>query len=157
LSRRLAATGCTTCREYLNLLKSRPEEYDRLINSLTIKVSRFFRDPHVFRVLAREVLPRLAGAASYLCVWSAGCAQGQEAYSMAILLEHIKETRFPSLKARVVATDIDRDSLVGLGEYPVEMLAEVDSYFLKKYFRREGSRYRIRGPRCLFWTCSCQI
>ncbi|MEW5762234.1 MAG: protein-glutamate O-methyltransferase CheR [Bacillota bacterium] len=151
LLRRLSATGCRTFREYLDLLEGEPAECERLVASLTIKASRFFRDARVFDLLAQEVLPHLAREKAargepYLSAWCAGCAQGQEAYSLAILLDRLRLGGcHPGLKIYVVATDIDSAALdfAREGIYLEEMLEEVEGTLREAYFHHEGSRYLI--------------
>lgn len=87
---RLHVTGCETYWDYILLLNRDPEEYNRLIGSLTIKVSEFFRDSGVFDLLAEVVIPEIidqkkARGSKKIRVWSCGAAFGQEAYSVTML------------------------------------------------------------------------
>jgi len=87
---RLHVTGCETYWDYILLLNRDPEEYNRLIGSLTIKVSEFFRDSGVFDLLAEAVIPEIiaqkkARGSRKIRAWSCGAAFGQEAYSVTIL------------------------------------------------------------------------
>ena len=97
---RMSATGHASVAEYARQLESDPEEYAKLISSLLIKVTEFFRDPKVFQYLRDQVLPGLVDEAiahgRQLRVWSAGCSTGEEAYSLAIPVAEALGTR-PSL------------------------------------------------------------
>ena len=114
LRRRLAirqrALGLHRLARYAPRLESQPGEMDRLINALTVNVSEFFRNPAVFAVLESEVLPalwrecRLEGRA--LRCWSAGCATGEEIYSVAILLHR---AGVPAEHVMLLGTDIDHE------------------------------------------------
>src|SRR4030095_9200804 len=93
---RMGANGHTSLAAYAKQLESDPEEYAKLISSLLIKVTEFFRDPKVFDHLRTQTLPMLIEGAHkegrQLRVWSAGCSTGEEAYSLAItLLEALDE------------------------------------------------------------------
>src|SRR5512142_839651 len=86
ISVRMRIKGAATFEEYGYLLDDDPLEYDRLIATLTINVSRFFRNPETFATIATRVLPELAeDFGPVIRVWSAGCAAGEEAYSLAVL------------------------------------------------------------------------
>src|SRR5205823_7107415 len=86
LQRRLAATGVADLEQYVRYLQRHPDEYQRLVSSFLIKVTEFFRDPELFTYLRERLLPDLIAAARQhgkeLRIWSAGCATGEEAYSL---------------------------------------------------------------------------
>jgi two-component system CheB/CheR fusion protein len=87
IARRLFARGAETYDHYARILDKDPDEYARLFNDLTINVTRFFRDPVPFKALEQMVIPALThGLSKNIRVWSAGCASGQEPYSIGILL-----------------------------------------------------------------------
>ena len=122
--------GATTLAGYAKQLESDPEEYARLISSLLIKVTEFFRDPKVFDYLREQILPALIEDARHdgrqLRVWSAGCSTGEEAYSLAITLSEAIGDDGP-VDVRVFATDIDRDAIAFArrGLYPPAALQNV--------------------------------
>jgi chemotaxis methyl-accepting protein methylase len=101
--------------DYAALLDADGGEYDRLLDALTINVTKFFRNWGTFATLQRTIIPALwAQSNSALNVWSAGCASGEEAYSLAVLFRHHAAAAGASERAhrvRVLGTDIDRDSL----------------------------------------------
>ncbi|MFH0914186.1 MAG: CheR family methyltransferase [Chloroflexota bacterium] len=114
LERRLRATETGTYSAYMGFLDRHPEEYQKLAEELTIKVSGFFRNPCTFEELARLVLPEILSrkksrGEGTLRFWSAACAGGEEPYSLAMLLR--QQGTVPGWKALIHATDISRQAL----------------------------------------------
>jgi two-component system CheB/CheR fusion protein len=111
---RMNATAQSSVATYAALLESDPEEYARLVNSLLIKVTEFFRDPELFEYLRDKVLPELIGEVRLdrrdLRIWSAGCSTGEEAYSLAIIVAEAlgEDAAWPDV--RIFATDIDKEA-----------------------------------------------
>src|SRR4026207_1772535 len=100
ISVRMRIKGAATFDEYGLILDDDPLEYDRLIATLTINVSKFFRKPETFASNATKAIPDLtAGSAPLIRVWSAGCASGEEAYSLAVLCHQHLEDRGPANKS----------------------------------------------------------
>ncbi|MGC8667580.1 MAG: CheR family methyltransferase [Chthonomonadales bacterium] len=97
----------TDLDDYCRLLEGSPQERAAFLDSLTPNVSEFFRDPSCWAWLAEHVLPGLLGAGRALKLWSAGCASGAEAYSLAMLLEDLS----PGVPHFLLATDVDRQVL----------------------------------------------
>lgn len=132
---RMRAKGTLSHTEYAGILDADPREYERLLRSLTINVTKFFRNWETFSVLGQKVIPALwERGERELRVWSAGCASGEEPYSVGILMhKHATETNDRSqLEAvSIVGTDIDADCLgeaerafygeSALGDTPVEL------------------------------------
>lgn len=141
--RRMESAGIHELRLYAELLRRDPAEREALRSLLVVTVSRFFRNANVFRILSQEVLPRLAAAGRPVAIWSAGCAGGEEPYSIRIAWEELPGGK-PRL--RLVATDIDPVSLqrAAAGRYPPSSLREVPEALRRKYFGREGDSYRVR-------------
>ncbi|MFH1673516.1 MAG: protein-glutamate O-methyltransferase CheR [Pseudomonadota bacterium] len=148
LERRAALTGAGDCREYADILESDPEEFKRLIKELTIKVSRFFRNHYVFERLSDEILPDLFESKKdddnrSLRVWCAGCAFGEEVYSVAISLSdymHKSDKNMMDYNISIFGTDIDDEALdrARLGVYNNEAVAEVRKKILDTYFTCDG-------------------
>ncbi len=141
ISQRLSATGQRHMGAYLQHIQTHPEELDRLVDVLTINVSRFFRNALVFEYLADKILPLLIQAKirsgdHTLRVWSAGCAFGEEAYSMAILIRELSYRENPHLSLNIFATDIDKGALSKARKalYTFESIKEVKYGLLKRYF-----------------------
>ncbi len=143
LQMRMRATGSADYTSYAQHLRRHPEEYGELVNELTITVTEFFRDPDTWVTLKDRVLPEMLAAKAErgltgVRVWSAGCATGEEPYSLAICFREAQRARkeFFGLNVKIYATDLDRESLkrAKLGQYgKVSMLPGVDE---RAYFRR---------------------
>jgi len=113
---RLDLAGCANYWDYILLLNKDPQEYDRLIECLTIKVSEFFRDTKVFDLLGDVIIPEIVSkkqtlGARMIRAWSCGTAHGQEAYSMAILFCESLGPRLDDFDIKILATDIDKKVL----------------------------------------------
>jgi two-component system CheB/CheR fusion protein len=144
VDRRQKARGCGNVAAYLSLVSSDRGEFDRLVEALVIPFTGFFRDPHVFRKLAAEVLPALTGGKSHVRAWVVGAASGEEAYTVAFLLaETAGQKRGVSFE--VIASDLDERSVaVGReGLYPEPALEAVPPDFRARYFRREAGGMRV--------------
>ena len=141
LAVRMRARGVGTLGEYARLLDTDSGEYQHLLDALTITVTKFFRNRGVWDALAADVLPGLWHArAGPLRCWSAGCATGEEPYTLAILLlEQVAvgaERGGRSLAACIDATDLDRESLAraARGVYPETALVETSPAIVARYF-----------------------
>lgn len=148
LDRRLHSAGVTDYRSYLQYLNENPHEMEGLIDTLTIKVSHFFRNPFVFEAIKKVVLPDFIESrhGDGLRVWSAGCARGEEAYSMAILLNEIMREELLFTYLFILATDIDKNALDD-GQnalYTNEALSEIKKGYFDRYFTAEGDSYRLK-------------
>ena len=143
IQHRLHLAGCATYWEYIILLNRDPQEYDRLIESLTIKVSEFFRDPQVFEILGDKIIPEIISqkqtrGTKNIHAWSCGAAFGQEAYSMAMLFFEILGRGLNDFYIKILATDIDKDALekAPWGSYDRRGLGKMAAHLLFKYFTR---------------------
>jgi chemotaxis methyl-accepting protein methylase len=127
---RMISAGAPTFSEYLHRLTSAPEETDALIERLTIKVSHFFRNRSMFDALRSAIEDRLEERVP-LAVWSAGCGCGEEAYSLAMLLDELGRST-----ASILATDIDRSalSIARAGRYPFAPLDGLEDHERARYF-----------------------
>src|SRR5262252_4238803 len=147
--RRMDARGLRSLSEYRDYLELEPEEFTRLFDSLLINVTGFFRDPQAWEALREEVLPELLSAKSArrpLRVWSAGCATGEEAYTLAIVLAEAMGLEDFISRVKIYATDLDEDALgeARAGVYTERQIAEVDEELRRKYFEANGSKYSFR-------------
>ena len=146
---RMVATARPTLKEYSEYLKSNPEEYARLVNSLLIKVTEFFRDPKVFEYLREKVLPDLIAEARAeqreLRIWSAGCSTGEEAYSMAIAVAETLGDKHSWPEVRIFATDIDRQAVAFArrGIYSLPTLKALPAGTLERYFAKVDGGYEV--------------
>ncbi len=147
---RVRATNSDSYGAYLKLLKKDPQEYEFLLDTLTVNVSEFFRNPETFRIIEKEIIPSLIKNRSGLLIrsiriWSAGCAAGEEAYSLAILLHRILKNDFNKYRIRIIGTDIDSKSLekAKKGVYDQNSLKNLDPSTKKCYFLKQGDNYQI--------------
>lgn len=135
---RMLRVHADTYGGYLDCLRTDPDEAGLLLERLTIKVSRFFRNAPVFDALRSTVLPELARKCpgAPLRVWSAGCGNGEEAYTMAIILSELAEAGCIQ-DFTILATDIDPMALnvARTGIYPSEVLEEVPDATRERWFR----------------------
>ena len=150
VARRMEATARQTLAGYSSLLAQDEPEARALLGTLSVTFSEFFRNPLAFALLEQCVLPKLAArnraaGAAELRVWSAGCAAGQEAYSLAILLEEMSGARDTGLPYRVFATDISEPSLAAarLGAYDAASVQQVRLRHLRDHFAQEGPVYTV--------------
>jgi chemotaxis protein methyltransferase CheR len=176
IAQRLTATSCKDLSDYLSYLQGSAAEIDRLLDVLTINVSRFFRDTLTFELIANRILPAVILEKTWrqdhsLRIWSAGCAQGEEPYSLAMIIhELLEKTGNPSLinqersagnrnsmspcflqkegfaiNLHIFATDIDSGALTDAGKavYPLTSLENIKHGLLARYFRPEGASFRL--------------
>ncbi|MBN1484490.1 MAG: protein-glutamate O-methyltransferase CheR [Chloroflexia bacterium] len=111
---RLRARDCADYAAYARLLRQEPQEYRPLLDALTINLTRFFRDGSTFQALEERILPQLLAARSAerrLRVWSAGCAAGEEPYSLAIMLRELLGPALSRWQMELLATDMDETML----------------------------------------------
>lgn len=139
--RRMESAGIHEFHRYMDRLRRDPEELSALRAILVVTISRFFRNARVFRFLSSEILPRLAEN-SRPVAWSAGCASGEEPYSVRMAWEEMPGEK-PGLL--LLATDVDPACLerAEAGWYPESSLRELPPDFRRKYFTREGNLYRV--------------
>lgn len=148
LAIRMRARGMHRFSDYGALLRQDKAEYEKLLSVLTINVSKFFRNPEVWRLLEREVVPALFTLeVPEVRVWSAGSAGGEEAYSIAILLREyaLKHRMLNRLRRfKILGSDIDREILevARRGEYNETALSETPDSVRDRWFS-PGPRYRL--------------
>ena len=149
ISRRMAITQVGNLRDYLDYLRAHPDETAEVVKTFLIKVTGFFRDPEAFDFLRRAVLPELIDKAKQndriLRIWSAGCATGEEAYSMALLIADLLGPDFPEWSVKIFATDLAADaiSFARRGQYPENVLSELPDDYRDRFFERVDHGYRI--------------
>lgn len=147
IQRRLAMRQSADIEEYASRLSDDSLELNSLYRDLLIGVTHFFRDPAAFQVLEEKVIPEIVERAGNeeIRIWVAGCATGEEAYSIAILLHECfaKLERPPLFK--LFATDVHNRSLeiASVGEYGAESVAGVSEARLNRYFERHGDKFIV--------------
>ncbi|HEV2703545.1 MAG TPA: CheR family methyltransferase, partial [Steroidobacteraceae bacterium] len=148
VGRRMAVVNAATLEDYTAKLKDDPAEIGLLFRDLLIRVTGFFRDQETFQVLADKVIPQLfAGrmADATVRVWVPGCATGEEAYSLAILLREQMDRLPICPKVQVFATDIDDAAIetARLGRYPTALLEGMSEPRLRRFFRASHAGYNV--------------
>ncbi len=151
LGRRMAVHNIDSVARYAQLLKRDPGEADILVQDFLIRVSKFFRDPAAFKVLEEEVIPALFEGRSFerpLRVWVPGCSTGEEAYSIAMLLEEQMSGLMRDYRIQVFATDIDVVALevARAGRYPTTIEADVSPERLRRFFTKQNGVYQVSKP-----------
>jgi len=148
IERRMTVTRSRSSSEYLKLLNRDRGEARSLFQDLLIGVTNFFRDPETFDFLKKQVVPELISKKGRegLRVWVPGCATGEEAYSVAIILNECLEERDFLSGIQVFGTDIDPRAIekARQGTYVQNIVSDVSPERLKRYFTLEDSRYRVK-------------
>ena len=148
IARRMQIRGTATLAAYRDHLRDRPDELANLVRDLLIRTTQFFHDPTTFDVIARDVVPALFDgkpAGDHVRIWVAGCATGEEVYSLGIVvLEHAARLR-AAPQIQLFATDVDDRALVFArqGWYPAAIALDVAPARLQRFFVRDGGRYRV--------------
>jgi chemotaxis protein methyltransferase CheR len=146
---RMRSCRCHDAAEYCNLLRQSEQELDQLKKTLTIHVSQFFRNPSMFEKLQTVVLPYLFQNANVpderLRFWSLGCAGGEEAYSLGILLREFFTRELLHTPVDILAFDIDADILQAAerAEYNEDRLKELPGLIRERYFVPNGPRLQL--------------
>ena len=149
IARRIAVTRSRNSSEYLQTLYRDDGEVRALFQDLLIGVTNFFRDPEAFRYLQERAIPELFSKnkkSETLRVWIPGCSSGEEAYSVAIILKEYMEENDISKDMQIYGTDIDPLAIARArsGTYIRNIVADVNAERLKRFFDKEGDRYRVR-------------
>jgi two-component system CheB/CheR fusion protein len=147
IQKRMQSVGVRAFGDYLDHLEVHPEEFPYLFNTILINVTSFFRDPATWEYVAAEILPRIVDSRGDepIRVWSAGCASGQEAYTVAMLLADRMGMENFQDRVKIYATDVDEEALSQARQAaygPVEV-EDVPPAFLDKYFERTPTQYVV--------------
>jgi two-component system CheB/CheR fusion protein len=150
IERRMAVHQIDMIDNYIKYLQQTPLEVESLFRDLLIGVTNFFRDTEAFQALEAQIIPKLfedKPPGAVIRVWSTGCSTGEEAYSIAILLQERMETLKQSYTLQVFATDIDSRAIstARTGLYPASIAADLTPERLMRFFSAEagGNAYRI--------------
>ena len=152
LRKRLSQLSIGSYENYLDHVRAHPAETNVLLDTVLINVTEFFRDPAAWDVLSDDILPALLKdirPGGSFRGWIAGCATGEEAYSLAILLAEHFGQNIGDHDIKIYATDVDESALniARRGEYPVERLRRVRPQWRKKYFTDQPMPRVIRDVR----------
>ncbi len=150
IRKRVHEIGATDYVDYRDMLEINAEEFGYLFNTILINVTSFFRDAEAWTFLQREVMPELIAdidPAREIRIWSAGCASGEEAYSLAIAFAETLGIEECAKRVKIYGTDVDdealRDARIGL--YPARALEAFPADLRDKYFEQNGSQFAFRS------------
>jgi chemotaxis protein methyltransferase CheR len=147
LAVRMRSCQVKSYEEYRQRLKDDPGEYAKLLDTLTINVTKFYRNAETYQAVQEKVLPAILeqGGPRAAQIWSAGCSSGEEPYSLAILWREFCQARGMEAECRIQATDIDLHILdkARAGSYPRSSMDELPHRLTAKYFAVENERYLV--------------
>ncbi len=148
IERQIGLRGLAGIQEYYDFLKSNPEEVGALSIDLLIGVTRFFRDSEAFEYLEESVIPELLENSkqdSNLRIWIAGCSTGEEAYSIAILIDEALNRLSTARNVKIFASDVDPNALAvaSNAEYDLNISADISQERLKRYFIENEDHYTL--------------
>lgn len=140
----MSRVGVNTVDEYIALLKKEESHRQKFLDFITINVTEFFRNPEIFSELKNKIESQLLPKEKNLKIWSAACSIGAEPYSIAMILENLKQKGRHS----ILATDIDQNILerAKKGEYVSSEIKNVKKEYLQKYFTQIKDKY-IMDPK----------
>jgi two-component system CheB/CheR fusion protein len=153
IERRMTLHGIDDTMIYAQMLKENPAEIQKLFKELLINVTSFFRDPDAFSALKNTILPPLLKDKpdGYVFrVWIPGCATGEEAYSIAIvlreLLDELKSGHDPEMSIQIYATDLDEEAIAvaRAGRYPPNIAQDVSPERLQRFFAKEETGFKVK-------------
>jgi two-component system CheB/CheR fusion protein len=145
----MVITQAETMDEYARILRDDPVETETLFRELLIGVTNFFRDPDAFELVEKVVVPEIMAGRTPdkpIRVWVPACSTGEEAYSLAMLLQEHAEDVKPRVPIQIFATDIDPEAIerARAASYPESVAADVTPKRLARFFTQEGDGYRVR-------------
>lgn len=137
----MRALGLTDFYQYHNHIKNNPSELEKLLDTLTINLSYFFRNPETFEYIRTSIFPILKKKTGRLLFWSAGCAQGEEPYSLAIIAQESSLLN----RVKIYGTDIDNDTLkeAARGIYSTIALQYTPEHIKTQYFEKTKEGLQI--------------
>lgn len=149
IKRRAAYNNYNRLENYLAFLKINPEEVETLAQDFLISVTSFFRDKAAFDLIQKDLIPGILANLEHgeeLKLWVPGCATGEEAYSMAIIIDELLIGKYKDVVVKIFATDIDSQALVtaGKGLYGQAITKDISGERIEKYFITEGNQYKIK-------------
>ncbi|MBO6620527.1 MAG: PAS domain-containing protein [Balneola sp.] len=148
IEKRLAINSIQSLQKYLELLKEDNNELTELFNDCLISVTSFFRDKEAFQLLQKQVIPEIVNQnldSGQIRVWVAACSTGQEAYTIAMLLDEYITSTGVDIDFKIFASDVDHISLntASDGIYPINICNEIEERYLNKYFKHGTNGYEI--------------
>ncbi len=149
MAKRMLEMGISTIEAYYEHLQNNPQEVTALSKEFLINVTKFFRDAEAFELLQKQVIPGILTnktESDTVKIWVAACSSGEEAYSIAMLVqEHLEQNSLTNLTVKVFASDIDSDALetASRGVYPASIEKDLLPARLLKFFNREKQNYQV--------------
>ncbi len=149
VQKRMQTIKIESYSDYVDHLEVHPEEFIHLFNTILINVTSFFRDKSAWDYISSEIIPRIAASkepTEPIRIWCAGCASGQEAYTLAIIVSEAVGVEQFRDRVKIYATDLDDEALnqARHGTYSVKEVAEVPTHFLEQYFDLSEQGYTFR-------------
>src|SRR4051812_22794764 len=147
--KRMQTVNCASFGDYIDYLEVHPEEFQALFNTILINVTTFFRDDQSWEFLQERVIPDLIARrepGSTFRVWSAGCASGEEAYTLAIVFAEALGLDAFRTSVKIYATDVDEEALTKArsATYTLRELGEMPPAIIEKYFEPVNSHFVFR-------------
>nr|WKN36893.1 chemotaxis protein CheB [Tunicatimonas sp. TK19036] len=149
MQKRMHITNVNTLKGYHHILASNPEEVKQLSNEFLIGVSSFFRDGHPWKVFTNDVLPVIIDQkeeGDTIRVWIAGCASGEEAYTIGMLIDDYISKQHLPFSYKIFSSDIDKRSIytASMGIYPSSIAEAVPPDLITSYFDKVGNNYKVK-------------
>lgn len=146
VNKRMAEVKIDNYTNYQDYLQVHPDEFNDLFNTILINVTRFFRDEAAWEFLKKEALPQMLerkGSHAHIRAWSVGCATGEEAYTLAMLLAEALGREQFKRRVKVYATDVDQEAITVArhAHYTQRELQDVPEEYRQKYFQPSGGKY----------------
>jgi two-component system CheB/CheR fusion protein len=147
---RMQQLGVKGISDYADYLKAHPQEFTHLFNTIEINFTSFFRDAEAWDYVGAQIFPQIiAGKSSSepIRIWSAGCATGEETYTLAIVLAEALGVEQYSSRVKIYATDVDEEALkeARTGSYRSRQVVDIPTQLLLQYFERVDERYVFRS------------
>jgi two-component system, chemotaxis family, CheB/CheR fusion protein len=148
IEKRMQEVGADGYLSYLDHLEVDPEEFTQLFNTILLNVTSFFRDPPAWEYLGAEILPKLVAAKAEdepIRIWSAGCASGEEPYTLAMVTAETLGPEVVRERVKIYATDLDEEALAQARQarYTAKQVEGVPPELLERYFEPNGDGYRF--------------
>src|SRR5215218_5379637 len=149
IGKRMEELGCETYAEYQDYLEVHPEEFVTFFNTVLINVTSFFRDPEAWTFVADEIVPRIISGKdpdAPIRIWSAGCASGEEAYTLAMVFAEALGVEEFRNRVKVYATDVDEEALAEAraATYTSKSVEAVPERLREKYFESSPTGLTFR-------------
>ena len=151
INKRMMQGNFSNPDKYISFLQDHKDEIKQLGQDFLIGVTRFFRDPEAFELLRDKVVPGIIenkDEDDSIKIWVTACSTGEEAYSIAMVVDEVLEATAKNLTVKIFASDIDAEAIqfASIGEYPSSIEKDIEPRLLRKYFTRNGKTYTI-APR----------